>query len=140
MKFAILVYQDETALAGLSESDKLAAIVAQCEMASAWSDEIKKSGRCISCVGLQSVQTAKTVRNRIGSVSITDGPFAETKECLGGFSIIEAADMQEALQLVSKFPARILSVEVRPLMDPANELTDPFDRKIAAAIRREGHA
>ncbi len=69
-------------------------------------------------------------------MSITDGPFAETKECLGGFTIIEARDLNEALELVSKFPARLTSVEVRPIMEPGVELTDPADRMVVAAIQR----
>ncbi len=80
------------------------------------------------------MSTARTVANRNGRVSITDGPFAETKECLGGFTIIEARDLDEALQLVSKFPARLTSVEVRPIMDADAELTDPGDRMVVAAL------
>ena len=67
---------------------------------------------------------------------MTDGPFAETKECLGGFTIIEARDLNEALQLVAKFRACIVTIEVRPLMEPGSELTDAVDRKIADAMRR----
>jgi hypothetical protein len=118
---------------------ELTAIVAECQDAVAWGEELKKGGHHVFSAGLQSVGTAKTVRNRNGKLSITDGPFAETKECLGGFTIIEARDLNEALQLVSKFPARLTSVEVRPVMDPNAELTDPGDRRIAAALRRQGH-
>jgi hypothetical protein len=138
MKFACLVYHEMNTLDALSEAE-LAAIVAECGAASAWVEELKKGGNHVFSAGLQSVRTARTVRNRNGKRSITDGPFAETKECLGGFTIIDAKDLNEALHLVSKFQARILSVEVRPMMDPAAELTDPVDRKIAAAIRRNSH-
>jgi hypothetical protein len=79
------------------------------------------------------------VRNRNGAVSIADGPFAETKECLGGFTILEARDLNEALQIVAKFPARLTSVEVRPIMDADAELTDPGDRMIVTAIQRQSH-
>jgi hypothetical protein len=75
------------------------------------------------------------VRNRNGKLCVTDGPFAETRECLGGFTFIDARDLSEALQFVSKFPARLTSVEVRPVMDPNAELTDPADQKIATALR-----
>jgi len=74
---------------------------------------------------------------RGGKLSVTDGPFAETKEQFGGFTVIEARDLNEAIQLASKMPsARLGSVEVRPAMDLEAELTDPQDRKAAAAIRR----
>jgi hypothetical protein len=76
------------------------------------------------------------VRNHAGMAAVTDGPFAETKEFLGGFTIIDANDLDEAIQLVSKFQTRMLSVEVRPLMEPNAELTDLGDRKIVDAIRR----
>jgi hypothetical protein len=137
MKYACLVYHEQK---GAVSEAELAAIVAECQDAVAWSEELKKSGHHVFSAGLQSVGTARTVRNRNGKLSITDGPFAETKECLGGFTIIEARDLNEALQLVSKFPARLTSVEVRPVMDPNAELTDPGDRRIAAALRRQSHA
>jgi hypothetical protein len=64
------------------------------------------------------VKTGKTVRVRNGKASITDGPFAETKEQLGGFYLIEAGDMEEALQLAAKIPpARVGSIEVRPIRE-----------------------
>jgi hypothetical protein len=133
MKFACLVYHAQNDAP--SESD-LAAIVAECRDAAAWNEELKRGGHHVFTAGLQSVSTGRTVRNRNGKVSISDGPFAETKECLGGFTIIEARDFDEALSLVSKFPARLTSVEVRPIMEAGAELTDPGDRMIVAAIQR----
>jgi hypothetical protein len=135
MKFACLVYHEQKE--GISEAD-LAAIVAECEDAAAWNLEIRNGGHHVLTAGLQSVRTAKTVRNRNGRPHITDGPFAETRECLGGLTIIEARDLNEALELVSKFPARLTSVEVRPIMEPGAELTDPLDRMVVAAIQRAG--
>ena len=140
MKFACLVYHEEKSLDALSEQEALAAIVAECTAAAAWSEELKRGGYHVTCVGLQSQRTARTVRKRNGKLTVTDGPFAETKEILGGFTIIEARDMNEALELVSKFPAKLTSVEVRPVMDPDGEMTDPMDRKIVAAIRQNGAA
>jgi hypothetical protein len=105
-----------------------------------------ESARCVQgrpsalpvfTAGLQSVRTARTVRKRNGQLSITDGPFAETKECLGGFTIIDARDLNEALRLVSKFASALLTVEVRPVVDANAELTDPVDQKIAAALGRQ---
>jgi hypothetical protein len=133
MKFACLVYHEQ--METCSEAD-LAAIVEECQGAAAWNEQMRKGGHQVFTVGLQSIRTAKTVRNRNGRLCITDGPFAETKEGLGGLTIIEARDLDEAIELVSKFPARLTSVEVRPIMDPGAELTDPGDRMVAAAIRR----
>ena len=77
---------------------------------------IRNSGHCIASEALESVQTATTVRMRNGKASITDGPFAETKEQLAGFYMIEARDLNEAIQIASKIPpARVGSIEVRPI-------------------------
>ena len=134
MKFACIVYHEHND--AISEAD-LAAIVAECQDAAAWNEQMRKGGHHVFTAGLQSVRTAKTVRNRNGRLCITDGPFSETKEILGGLTIIEARDLNEALELVSTFPARLTSVEVRPIMDPGAELTDPGDRMVVAAIQRE---
>ena len=84
----------------------------------AYDKELEKSGHYIVAEALQSVQTATTVRVRNGKASITDGPFSETKEVLGGFILIQARDLNEALQVAAKIPlARYGSVEVRPVME-----------------------
>jgi hypothetical protein len=84
----------------------------------AFTEGIKKSGQYVGGEALQPVQSATTVRVRDGKMSTTDGPFAETKEQLGGFYLITANDLDEALQVASKIPsARIGSVEVRPVVD-----------------------
>jgi hypothetical protein len=136
LKYACLVYHDATKGAGLSEEEQLAAILPECEAAGAWRAELERGGHLVFAAGLQSVSTATTVRSCNGKLSMTDGPFAETKEFLGGFTIIEARDLNEALQLVSRFASALVTVEVRPLNDASAELTDPLDRKIAAALRR----
>jgi hypothetical protein len=133
MKYACLVYHEAKKVTDLSEAE-LAAILAECEAAGAWKEELEKGGHHVFSAGLQSVRTATTVRNYNGKLSMTDGPFAETKECLGGFTIIEARDLNEALQLVSKFASALVTVEVRPVLDANAELTDPLDQKIAAAM------
>jgi hypothetical protein len=105
MKYLCLVYLDEKRLDELPDSECLA-----------YDAEIRKSGHCIASDALQSVETATTVRVRNGKVSVTDGPFAETKEQLAGFYLIEAQDLDEALQLAARIPpARVGSVEVRPI-------------------------
>mgnify|MGYP003580760080 FL=1 len=77
---------------------------------------MRASGHCVSAEALQPVSSATTVRVRNGKVSVTDGPFAETKECLAGFYLLEARDLNEAIQLASRIPpAEIGSIEVRPV-------------------------
>jgi len=105
MKYLCLVYLDEKRLDELPD-----------EGCVEFDAGIRKSGHCIASEALQSVQTATTVRVRSGKVSITDGPFAETKEQLAGFYMIEARDLNEAIQIASKIPpARVGSIEVRPI-------------------------
>ena len=79
---------------------------------------LRKSGELIAAEALQSVQTATTVQVRNGKVSVTDGPFAETKEQLAGFFMINARDLNDALRVASKMPqARLGSIEVRPFKE-----------------------
>lgn len=105
MKYLCLVYLDEKRLDELPDEDCVA-----------YDTAIRKSGHCIASEALESVQTATTVRVRNRKVSITDGPFAETKEQLAGFYMIEAKDLDEATQIASKIPpARVGSIEVRPV-------------------------
>jgi hypothetical protein len=133
MKYICLVYNEEKTLAEMSESD-LAEHVGKC---GAWVGELEREGRHVFSSGLQSVRSAATVRVRGGKLSVTDGPFAETKEFLGGFTILEARDLNEAIQLAARLDvARVGTVEVRPLVDLDGDPADPLDRKIVTAIRR----
>lgn len=105
MKYLCLVYSEEKKLETVPDSECLA-----------YDEALRKSGHCLASEALQPVQTATTVRVRNGKVSVTDGPFAETKEQLAGFYLIEARDLNEAIQLASKIPpARVGSIEVRPI-------------------------
>jgi len=82
----------------------------------AFTEGIKKSGHYLGGEALKPTQTASTVRVRSGKISTTDGPFAETKEQLGGYYLIDAKDLNDAIQVAAKIPsARIGSVEVRPI-------------------------
>jgi hypothetical protein len=84
-------------------------------------EELRKSGHFIASDALQPSRTARTIRVRRGEVSTTDGPFAETKEQLGGFFLIEAKDLDEACEIASRFPpARIGVIEVRPVWELAH--------------------
>ena len=83
-----------------------------------FTDAIRKSGHLVACNRLEPPDTAKTIRVRNDSVSATDGPFAETKEQLGGFYLIEAKDLDEAIAIASRIPgARRGCVEVRPVAE-----------------------
>jgi hypothetical protein len=114
MKYLCLVYDDERNLDAMSDGE-LDGLVAQCL---AVDEELRKSGQVIASEALQPVQTATTVRVRNGKVSTVDGPFAETKEQLGGFFLIDAKDLDEAIQVAAKIPsARLGSIEVRPIWD-----------------------
>ena len=105
MKYLCLVYLDEKRLDELPDEDCVD-----------FDTAIRKSGQCVASEALESVQTATTVRVRNGKVAVTDGPFAETKEQLAGFYMIEARDLNDAIQLASKIPpARVGSIEVRPI-------------------------
>jgi hypothetical protein len=84
----------------------------------AFGDSIKKSGQYIGANQLHPTSTATTVRARNGKVSTTDGPYAETKEQLGGYYLIEAKDLNDAIQVASRIPsARFGSIEVRPIVE-----------------------
>jgi hypothetical protein len=136
MKYICLVYHEEKKLDALSQGE-LDALVAECDD---WVKELAQNGQHVFSAGLQSIRTATTVRSQNDKLTLTDGPFAETKEFLGGFTIINARDLNEAIQLASKLPAmRVGTIEVRPVLDSDAELTDPLDRKIGAAIRRRPH-
>src|SRR5262245_17855939 len=133
MQYACLVYHEEQKLHALSQA-QMDGLVHACI---GWVEELERSGHHVFSAGLQSVRSATTVRHREGSLSVSDGPFAETKEFLGGFTLIEARDLNEAIQIASKFPAaRLGSMEVRPILQPDGHLSCPLDQKIASAIRR----
>ena len=114
MKYLCLIYDDESTWATMpkAESD------AMMDEYFAFTTGILQSGHYVAGEALQPVSTATTVRIRNGKLSTTDGPFAETKEQLGGFYLIEARDLNEAIQVAAKIPsARIGSIEVRPVVD-----------------------
>jgi len=84
----------------------------------AFTDAIKKSGHHLAGEALQPTHTATTVRVRQGKISTTDGPFAETKEQLGGYYLINAKDLNDAIQIAAKIPSsKIGSIEVRPIQE-----------------------
>ena len=107
MKYLCLVYLEEQKLHAVADSECVACGAG-----------FRNSGLLIAAEALQPVETATTVRVRNGKVSVTDGPFAETKEQLAGFYLIEARDLNDAIQAASKIPpAREGSIEVRPIRE-----------------------
>jgi hypothetical protein len=114
MKYLCLIYDEEKKLSAMSKADNDTMMSEYF----AFTEGIRKSGHYVSGEALQPVQTATTVRIRQGKMSSTDGPFAETKEQLGGFYLISARDLDDAIQVATKIPsARYGSIEVRPVVD-----------------------
>jgi len=114
MKYLCMVFLDEKNLHALSESE----LQALDDESLAYDETLRERGHFIAAQALESVQAATTVRLRNGKVSITDGPFAETNEQIGGFLLIEAKDLNEAIQLASKIPViRLGGIEIRPIKE-----------------------
>jgi hypothetical protein len=114
MKYLCLIYSDEKQFDAMSRSEWDGLVAEHL----AYDDELRRSGHFLVAEALQPGDTATVVRVRHGKVSVTDGPFAETKEQLGGFFLVEARDLNQAIQLAGKIPsARLGSVEVRPIRE-----------------------
>lgn len=107
MKFVCLVYGEQKEIGAMADDECMA-----------YDQSLRRTGRCLASEALQPVETAKTVRVRQGKVSITDGPFTETKEFLAGFYLIDAADLNDAIHIASQIPpASVGSIEVRPVRE-----------------------
>lgn len=118
MKFLCMAYEEEEKLTSLSQQEW---DVLRGETL-AYVEVLRKSGHLVLTHALQSARKAATVRVRTNGTSVSDGPFAETKEQLGGFFLIEAKDLDEALSLAARWPsARIGSIEVRPIEEALRE-------------------
>ena len=116
MKYLCLVYLEEEKLEALSPGER-EALIAEAVVCN---EELRTNGHYLVANALQPVRTATTLRVRNGRITATDGPFAETKEQLGGFLLIEARDLNEAIRVASKLPpARLGSIEVRPVEEHA---------------------
>jgi hypothetical protein len=113
MRYLCLIYDDEQKINSFAKADQDAMFGEYMT----FTEGIKKSGHYVGGEALQPVQSATTVRIRNGKISTTDGPFAETKEQLGGYYLIDAKDLNEAIQVAAKIPsARHGSVEIRPIV------------------------
>ncbi|MEO1299860.1 MAG: YciI family protein [Cyanobacteria bacterium J06636_16] len=119
MKFVCLGYLDETQWDEMSEVEQKARL----EECLAYDDELRQGGHFIGGEALQSIRNAVTLRLQNGKVAVTDGPYAETKEQLGGILLLEARDLNHAIQLVSHHPGmRIGPFEIRPADEEINAL------------------
>jgi hypothetical protein len=125
MKYACLVYSDPVAIAEIRDDECLA-----------FGQEIAGEGHRLGGEALEPIETATTVRVRNGKVSVTDGPFAETKEHLAGFYLIEARDLNDAIRVASRIPpARVGSIEIRPVRQLQSSADHP---ETAAAFTVNG--
>jgi len=107
MKYLCLVYSEEKNLQSMTDDECME-----------YDAAIRNSGYCIASEALQPVHTATSVRVRSGNVSITDGPFAETKEQLAGFYLVEAENLDKAIEIAARIPpARVGTIEVRPVRE-----------------------
>ncbi|HEX6750533.1 MAG TPA: YciI family protein [Longimicrobium sp.] len=114
MRYLCLIYDEEAKLAAMPQEESQAFM----REYFGFTNGVRESGHYVAGEALQPVATATTVRVRDGRVSATDGPFAETKEQLGGFYLIEARDLDDAIQVAQRIPsARTGSIEIRPVVD-----------------------
>jgi len=114
MKFMFLIYHEEKTLDTLPDGEMQSLV----DGALDYMEELRQSGHFIVSNALQRGRTARTIRVRGGKATTTDGPFAETKEQLGGFFLVEAKDIDEACAVAARFPpARIGTIEVRPVQE-----------------------
>jgi len=114
MRYLCLIYDEEKKWAAMSKEEADAVMGEYFN----FTEDVKKSGHYVGGEALQPVSTATSVRVRGGKMSTTDGPFAETKEQLGGYYLINAKDLNDALQIASKIPgAKTGTVEVRPIQE-----------------------
>ena len=113
MRYLCLIYDDEKTLASMPKNESDAFMGEYF----AFTEEVRRSGHMVHGEALHPVSTATTLRLRNGKLSTTDGPFAETREQLGGYYMIEARDLNEAIQVASRIPsAQFGSIEVRPIV------------------------
>ena len=129
MKYVCLIYENEKNWETMPQADAEAIM----NEYFAFTENIRKNGKYVAGEALQPTAPATTVRVRNSKISTTDGPFAETKEQLGGFYLIEAKDLNDAIQVAAKIPsARLGTIEIRPVVDFS---TEAAKREEAAGAR-----
>ena len=118
MQFLVLIYPDPKKVDAMP-ADEFASTMRECL---AHADQFRARGKLLDSWMLQPASTARTLRTKAGKLTITDGPFAETKEVLGGFNVVEAESLDEAVKIAAEFPwTGVGSVEVRPIL-PLEEM------------------
>jgi hypothetical protein len=133
MKFICLGYADESKMSSMSP-DEISAVVEECF---AYDDELRRGGHFAGGEALQSAKNAVTVRMRGGRVDVTDGPYAETKEQIGGILILEARDLNHAIALMSKHPGvKFGPFEIRPADEAFNALIDARGEELKQKLGR----
>jgi hypothetical protein len=121
MKYLCTVFVDEEKLSALSSTESQTLD----DESLAYDEVLRKGGHLLAAEALEPARAAKVVRVRNGKVMVTDGPFAETKEQIGGFILVEAGDLDEAIQLASKIPVmRLGCIEVRPIKELISSQAD----------------
>ena len=131
MKYVCLHYKDEKTWETISPDEQIA-LMDDCF---AYDDVLRKNGYFVGGEALQGPQNAATLRWKSGRVIITDGPYAETKELLGGIRVLEARDLNHAIQLMSKHPGvKAGPFEIRPAAD-MSEVIRESERRRATALR-----
>jgi len=130
MKYVCLGFHEQRFFSGMSDAER-ARFVESCF---AYDDELRRNGHFVGGTALEGPQAAATMRFENGKISVTDGPFAETKEQLGGFLVVEASDLNEAIRLMSQHPCLRLgsTFELRPINE---ELTERLAERCAAAAQ-----
>jgi hypothetical protein len=133
MKYVCLGFHDESRFAAMPQEEQERMF----EVCFAYDDELRRGGHWLGGEALDSARNAMTVRMKAGKVAVTDGPFVETKETLGGILLLEARDLNHAIALMSKHPALGWgsSFEIRPAHEAMNRLIAERN----AAIAREAH-
>lgn len=126
MQFLMLVYTDASLMEAIHEGEYATMMRGCFEHA----DALRGEGRLLGSQQLEPADAARTIRSRKGRVTVVDGPFAETKEMLAGFNILEADSLEEAVRMASEFPwSRTGSIEVRPIRD-----MDAVRRRVGAPL------
>jgi len=130
MKYVCLGYIDESKFAAIPQAEAQRMM----EECFAYDDELRRGGHFLGGEALDSARNAVTLRAKAGAIEVTDGPFAETKETLGGILLLEARDMNHAISLMSKHPGvKMGPFEIRPASEAVNQL---FAARSAAVVKR----
>lgn len=130
MRFVCLGYIEDGKWEGMSQAQQ-SAMMEECF---AYDDELRRNGHFVGGAALQSARNAATLTYRDGQVAIVDGPYAETKEQLGGILFLEARDLNHAIQLMSRHPGvRCGPFEIRPADEEVNKLIAARDRQCGSA-------